>query len=147
MRRQTKLNASRDSAASLKGKCRGLWKYREWNDIILITDINWDVSKSSHKAQAIHYRATGLTLTSKEESYDIENDLLTLIEEKYELIQSSKKVQSARNFSTSEDKALEISDKGMSNDVYTLKRKSKENVWEMDKRSCMNLVPRARYLS
>ena len=120
------------------------------NETILswgITDINWDVSKSSHKAQAIHYRATVLTLTSKEESYDIENDRLTLIEEKYELIQSSKKVQSARNLSTSEDKALEISDKGMSNDVYTLKRKSKENVWEMDKRSCMNLVPRARYLS
>lgn len=115
------------------------------NETILswgITDINWDVPKSSHEAQAIYYRATSLTLTSKEESYDIENHRLTLIEEKYDLIQSSKKVQSARNLSTSEDKALEISGKGMSNDVYTLKRKSKETVWEMDKRSCMNLVPK-----
>ena len=84
--------------------------------------------KSSHEAQAIYYRETSLTLTSKEESYDIENHRLTLIEVKYDLIQSSKKVQSARNLSTSEDKALEISGKGMSNDVYTLKRKSKETV-------------------
>lgn len=66
--------------------------------------------KSSHEAPAIYYRATGLTLTSKEESYDIENH------------------RSATNLSTSEDKAVEISDKGMSNDVYTLKRKSKGNV-------------------
>ena len=138
MRTQMKLNASRNSTARLKenaGNCENTT-----NETILswgIIDIDWDVPKSSHEAQAIYYRATGLTLTSKEESYDIENHGLTLIERKNELIQSSKKVQSATDLSTSEEKAMEISDKGMSNDVYTLKRKSKGNVWEMGKRSSL----------
>ena len=70
-----------------------------------------DVPKNSHEDRTTCYMTTGSTLTSEEGNYDIENHGLTLIEEKNELIQNIDKVQSAANFSTSEDKAMEISDK------------------------------------
>ena len=66
-------------------------------------------------------------LTIEEESYDIDNHRLTLIEEKGELIQNSKKIQSATNLWTSEEKAMEISVKWesfeqLANDIYFTKK-------------------------
>lgn len=85
--------------------------------------------KNSHEDQIICSGTTGSTLTSKEES---ENYHLTLSDEKDELIQNSKNTQSATNLSTSEGKAMEITEKKslFSSQLIacTLYRKSKSTV-------------------
>lgn len=86
-----------------------------------------DVPKSRHEDSTICFRATDSTLTSEEESYDTKNHCLTLTGEKDELIQNSKKVQSATNWPTSEDKAMKTSNKKKSikqqaNDIYFIKK-------------------------
>ena len=99
---------------------------------------------SNHEGPAICYRVTYSTLTNEEENYDIENHRLTLIEEKDELIQN-KKIQSTTDLSaTSEDKAMEVSDKRKfieqsTNDVYFIKKikghrvKNEQNVGNKSK--------------
>ena len=83
---------------------------------------------SSHEDPTICYRVTYSTITNDEENYDIENHRLTLIEEKDELIQNNKKIQSTTDLSaTSGQKAMKISDKRKfieqpTNDVYFTKK-------------------------
>ena len=93
-----------EACGKFEGNCRELWKLHEWKDIILGKNRNQlsilvrqkktyrRRAEEQRKIQKIGSRAIDSTFTIEEESYDTENRRLTLIKEKDELIQNSKKV-------------------------------------------------------